>query len=245
MEDWFSLINSDCTLSVNASQSLNDAGFVVIPSLIASDRLAQLSAAYDSAFATASFDDVVVGTTTTRLHDFVNRGAEFDELYICQPLLKACCHTIGQSFKLSSMLGRTLRPNAHAKGLHIDFKRNEEIFPLVSFIWMVDEFCRENGATQFVPGSHNWSEVPHELTNDHLAEYGHPTVTACGPAGSVIIFNGSVLHEHSANTTSAPRRSIQGAFIPRSAQAGTDFSTHMSSGTLARISPLAKYVLAI
>jgi ectoine hydroxylase-related dioxygenase (phytanoyl-CoA dioxygenase family) len=143
------------------------------------------------------------------------------------------------------MHGRTLRPNAPAQGLHIDFKRDEERFPLLSFIWMVDEFYPDNGATQFVPGSHNWSEVPHELTNDHLAEYENQIVTACGPAGSVIIFNGSVLHGHSANTTDAPRRSIQGAFIPRIAQAATDFSTCMGSGTLARLSPLAKYVLAV
>ncbi len=245
MEDWFSLISVDCELSANAIQSLHDVGFVVIPGAIAPDRLAQLSAAYDSAVASASSDDVRVGSTTTRVHDFVNRGSEFDELYVCQPLLKACCHVIGQPFKLSSMLARTLHPNAQAQGLHVDFKPDEERFPLVSFIFMVDEFRSDNGATQFVPGSHNWSAVPHELTNDHLVEYENQTVTACGQAGSLIIFNGSVLHGHSANTTDAPRRSIQGAFIPRDAQAGTDFSIRMRPETLARIGSLARYVLAV
>src|SRR5204863_9908053 len=164
-------------------------------------------AASDAPYAETSSIDVRVAKTTSRVHDFVNRASEFDKLYICQPLLTGCSHTVGVSFKLSSMFGRTLRPNAQAQGLHIAFKGDEERFPLVSFIWMVDEFCRDNGATQFLPGSHTWSEVPHELTNDQLAEYGHSTVTACGPAGSVIIFNGSVLHEHSANTTDASRRS--------------------------------------
>ena len=145
MEDWFSIIAADCELSANAIQSLNDVGFVVIPNLIAPNRLAQLSAAYDSAVASASSDDVVVGRTTTRVHDFVNRGSEFDELYVCQPLLKACCQVIGQPFKLSSMLARTLHPNAQAQGLHIDFKPDEERFPMVSFIWMVDEFRSDNG----------------------------------------------------------------------------------------------------
>ena len=245
MEDWFSLISADCELSADAIQSLNDVGFVVIPGLIAPDRLAQLSAAYDFAIASASSDDVSVGRTTTRVHDFVNRGSEFDELYVCRPLLKACCHIIGQPFKLSSMLARTLHPNAQVQGLHVDFKPDEERFPLVSFIWMVDEFRSDNGATQFVPGSHNWSAIPHELTNDLLAEYENQMATACGQAGSVIIFNGSVLHGHSANTTGRPRRSIQGAFIPRDAQAGTDFSTRMRSETLARIGSLARYVLAM
>lgn len=185
-----------------------------------------------------------VGSTSTRVSDFVNRGPEFDELYVCQPLLKACCHIIGQPFKLSSMHARTLHPHAQAQGLHIDFKPDEERFPLVSFIWMVDEFRGNNGATQFVPGSHNWSEIPHELTSNRLAEFENQIVKACGQAGSVIIFNGSVLHGHSENATDTPRRSIQGAFIPRDAQAGTDFSTRMRSETRARISTLARYILA-
>ena len=143
------------------------------------------------------------------------------------------------------MLARTLHPNAQAQGLHVDFKPDEERFPLVSFIFMVDEFRSDNGATQFVPGSHNWSAVPHELTNDHLTEYENRIIKAFGQAGSVIIFNGSIWHGHSANTTGAPRRSIQGALIPRDAQAGTDFSIRMRSETLARISSLARYVLAV
>ena len=245
MKDWYSVISADYELSANATQSLHDVGFVIIPGAIAPDRLAQLSAAYDSAVASASSDDVRLGSTTTRVHDFVNRGSEFDKLYVCQPLLKACCHVIGQPFKLSSMLARTLHPKAQAQGFHVDFKPDEERFPLVSFIFMVDEFRSDNGATNFVPGSHHWSAVPRELTTDHLAEYENRIVTACGQAGSVVIFNGSVLHGHSANTTNAPRRSIQGAFIPREAQAGTDFSIRMRSETLARIGSLARYVLAI
>jgi hypothetical protein len=246
MVDCFSSINADFELSSNAFQSLNDAGFAVIPSLIDPDRLAHLSAAYDLAFAAASFDDLHLGTTSARLNDFVDRGPEFDELYIYEPLLKACCHIIDQPFKLSSMLGRTVYPYAPAQGLHIDFKPDEEIFPLVSFIWMIDEFTNDNGATQFLPGSHNWSEIPHELTDDQLlAEHKNQIVTACGQPGSLIIFCGSVLHGHSANSTAAPRRSIQGAFIPRTAKAATEFSTRGDSGTLARISSLATYILAI
>jgi hypothetical protein len=245
MTDWFRIINEGDELSQCALQELRDSGFVVIPGPVAPDKLAELATTYDSAVASAHSDDIGVGSTTTRVNDFVNRGAEFDELYIFQPLLKTCCHIIGQPFKLSSMHARTLHPNAPSQRLHVDFKPDEERFPLVSFIWMVDEFRNDNGATQFVPGSHNWSAIPHELTSDRLAEYENQTLTACGQAGSLIIFNGSVWHGHSANTTGAPRRSIQGAFIPRDAQAGTDFSTRMRPETLARISLLARYLLAL
>ena len=246
MHDWFSVISKICELSAKVVQDLNDIGFVVIPGSIKSDDLPQLAEAYDSAVSSASSDDIRIGSSTTRVTDFVNRGdAEFDSLYIHRPLLEASYRVIGQPFKLSTMHARTLRPNSQTSELHIDFKPNEKRFPLVSFIFMVDEFRHDNGATRFVPGSHKWTTIPNDLTKDALTDVEKQTRTACGQAGSIIIFNGSVWHRISANTTSSPRRSIQGAFIPRDVQAGTDFSAQMKSETLARISPLAKYLLEI
>ena len=70
-------------------------------------------------------------------------------------------------------------------------------------------------------------------------------VLSCGPAGSLLVFNGSVWHGHTANSSSWPRRSIQGAFIPRGGRAATDFATRMQSETRARISSLAHTVLAL
>ena len=247
MNNWFSVIGKNCELSARTVQDLFDFGFVVIPGSVKSDDVAQLKTAYDSAFLSASSDDIRIGSTSTRVNDFVNRGeaAEFDSLYIYQPLLEACHHVIGQPFKLSSMHARTLHPNIPAQNLHIDFKPDEEKFPLVSFILMVDEFRTDNGATRFVPGSHKWSANPNKLSNDALAEYEKQTQTACGQAGSMIIFNGSVWHGYSANLTSRPRRSIQGAFIPREEQAATDFSSRMRPESLARISLLSKYLLGI
>jgi len=66
---------------------------------------------------------------------------------------------------------------------------------------------------------------------------------ACGPAGSVIIYNGSICHGHSANHTNEPRRSIQGAYIGRDAAPAINFAARIHPGTLARIGPLARYLL--
>ena len=49
---------------------------------------------------------------------------------------------------------------------------------------------------------------------DATADY-EGQVSACGPPGSVVIYNGSMWHAHGANQTSEPRRSIQGAYIHR------------------------------
>jgi hypothetical protein len=54
----------------------------------------------------------------------------------------------------------------------------------------------------------------------------------------------SAWHGHTANTTDAPRRSLQGAFIPRDGQAATDFAARMQPETRARLTALAREVLA-
>jgi ectoine hydroxylase-related dioxygenase (phytanoyl-CoA dioxygenase family) len=241
MDDWFSIVGAGCELPAHALQDLQDAGFVVIPGPVSPHGLARLAAAYDSAIASADPDDVSVGSSTTRVHDFVNRGPEFDELYLYQPVLEACCHIIGQPFKLSTMLARTLRPYARLPALHVDFKRDMDGWPMIGFILMVDEFRSDNGATRFVPGSHKWATIPDDLMNSAPAHY-EGQVVARGQAGSIVIYNGSVWHGHTANTSGKPRRSIQGAYIRRDARS---LPPRMRPETLARIGPLAEYLLAI
>ena len=214
MDEWFSRMAAGSALSSGAAQELDEAGFVVIPGPLSLDGLAQLARAYDAAVACASPDDISVGSTTTRVHDFVNRDREFDRLYLYRPVLEACCRVIAQPFKLSSMLARAVRPHAQAQGLHVDYQADADGWPMVGFILMVDEFRRDNGATRFVPGSHRWPATPGDRMNDRVAD-SERQIQACGPAGSVIVYNGSVRHGHSTNQTGEPRRSVQGAYIRR------------------------------
>src|SRR5712692_1573447 len=115
---------------------------------------------------------------------------------------------------------------------------------MVGFIFLLDEFRCDNGATRFLPGSPKWSAAPSDLMSDPAADY-EGQVQACGPAGSMIVYNGSVWHGHTANSTATPRRSIQGEYIRLEAPSVFNLSARMRSDTLARISPLAKYVLAV
>lgn len=244
MDDWFSIIGAGCELAAGSAQDLRDAGFVVIPGPVPPDGLARLAAAYDSAVASAGPGDVSVGSTTTRVHDFVNRGPEFDGLYVYRPILEACCHIIGRPFRLSSLLARTLRPGSRAQALHVDYGRDADGWPMVGFILMVDEFRSDNGATRFVPGSHEWPAITDGLADDPAAGY-EGRVAACGPAGSVIVYNGSVWHGHGANLSGEPRRSIQGAYIRREAGPEVNPPAQVLPETLARIGPLARYLLAV
>jgi len=242
MADWFSALAPANSLAKTAAEELERQGFTIIPGPVPPGRMSELTDAYDAAIASAIGNDIRAGSTTTRVNDLVNRGARFDDLYVYQPLLDACLRVIGRPFRLSSLLARTLRPHQPAQGLHVDVRRDSADWPLLGFILMVDEFNPDNGATCFIPGSHAWPETPQDATPDQSAV---GQVPACGHEGSLIVFNGSAWHGHGVNTTSEPRRSIQGFFIPRDGQAGTDFAARMTPETRARLSPLAHHLLAL
>ena len=244
MDDWFSSLAAGGALPPNATRALHERGFIVLPGPVPPGQMERLANAYDNAVASATGDDVKTGSVTTRVNDFVNRGPEFDALYVFAPLLEACARVIGRPFKLSSMHARTLRPRSPAQELHVDVRRDSADWPLVGFILMVDEFRPDNGATRFVPGSHQWPGIPEEAMADRRADHDSQ-ILACGPAGSLLIFNGSAWHGHTANASAGPRRSLQGAFIPRAGHAGTDFSARMRPETRARLGPLARQVLAL
>ena len=242
-DEWFRQIAAQSDLPHNVAQQLSDLGYVVIEGPVAQAECGQLAQAYDAAVLAAHPDDVSV-RSSTRVHDFVNRGPDFDEFYIYKPILAACCRNIGRPFKLSTMLARTLEPGAPAQALHVDFKREGDGWPMVGFIVMVDEFRSDNGATRFVPGSHMAPNQPGGVMTDPTADY-EGQVLASGPAGSIIIYNGSVWHGHTANRSANRRRSIQGAFIRRDALSGGNLPARMRPETLDRIGDLAKYLLAL
>jgi hypothetical protein len=220
-------------LSSEAVQALRTDGFIVMPGPISSATLAEVAHSYDEAVSGAIPADIKLGSTTARVRDFVNRGAEFDGLYLYPPILQACCRVIEQPFKLSTMHARTLRPQTSAQRLHVDFAGDAKGWPMVGFILMIDEFTPKNGATCFIPGSQGMEAAPSTSS----------LLPACGPAGSVIVFNGSVWHGHGPNETNAPRRSIQGAYIRRTETSGENLPARMRAETLDRIGPLAKYLL--
>lgn len=226
---------------------LRDRGYCMIPGVVPRAKMVGIAAAYDRAFAEGTPPDLraSVGSGNTRLTDFVNRGVEFDDLYVLEPVLAACFDTIGPRFKLSSFHGRTVLPGAAAQRLHVDVRRDQDPWPLIGFIFMVDEFRIDNGATRFVPGSHRAETrggVIHE--GNHRPETGG-YVPACGEPGSVVIYFGSTWHGYLANRSASPRRSIQGAYVSRSGQGAHDWASRMKAETLVRLSPLQRDVLAL
>ena len=229
-------------LPLAAVAALEESGFVVIPGPFAVEQLGAVVSAYDAEVGAAVRDDIGVGSTSTRVVDFVNRGPLFDPLYVYPPLLAAAARTVGLTFKLSSLNARTLRPGSAVLDIHVDVERDSTDWPLLGFIFMIDAFAPDNGATRLIPGSHRWGNSPRDAC---LTEYTPQLESARGPAGSLLVFNGSTWHGQGVNSSNRPRRSLQGAFIPWGGRASTDFSGRMQAETRARLSSVARRVLAI
>jgi hypothetical protein len=235
MDSWFASIAAETHLATDALHALQVDGFIVLHGVVPQARLEKLTQRYDQAISGAAPDDIKVGSTTTRVGDFVNLNEEFDDIYLNPPLLQACCRIIGRPFKLNTMHARTLRPRSPAQRLHVDFSSDAQGWPMVGFIVMVDDFTPENGATCFIPVSQGLEAPPASFS----------LIPACGPAGSMIVYNGSVWHGHGPNHTDTRRRSIQGAYIRRTETPAENLPAHMRPETLARIGALAKYLLKV
>jgi Phytanoyl-CoA dioxygenase (PhyH) len=236
MDDWLSRIQSAGQLEAGAERELREAGFVVIPGVVAGERVDRLALAYDTAVAEATPSQLRTGSDTTRVHGLVDGGPEFDEVYLYLPMLEVSRRLIGQALRLSSLLARTVRPWSRAQPLHVDAPADADGWPMVGFILMVDAFRIDNGSTRFVPGSHRGAEVRSDADADQTGQ-----VLALGARGSMVIYNGSVWHGHSANRTAAPRRSIQGAYVRRNGPAAVG----CRPDTEARLGGLARYLLGI
>ena len=207
----------------DVERQLDEQGYSVVAGALSTDALPVAAAAYDRVVADASPDDVSSDGSNLRVHDLLDRDCAFDPILLFPRLLAAAGAVIAGPFKLSVFLARSVLPGARPQALHVDFAPRDGRWPMLGFILMVDDFTAGNGATLFVPGSHR---APRRTHDD--------AVPACGRAGSMILYNGSVVHGYGGNVTAAPRRSVQGALIARSESGRLD-GMHLQPETLARL----------
>jgi hypothetical protein len=86
IDERYRTIAAGSQLPPDAARQLLDVGFVVIRGPTAPSDMPRLREAYDRAIATADAADVSI-SSSTRVRDFVNRGPEFDSIYVYPPVL--------------------------------------------------------------------------------------------------------------------------------------------------------------
>jgi ectoine hydroxylase-related dioxygenase (phytanoyl-CoA dioxygenase family) len=118
--------------------------------------------------------------------------------YILGPTL------MNESYLVHSYGANVTRPGSAEQFIHLDrgMDFHNQNKPLQSrFIWCLDPFDAENGATRVVPGSHLW--------NDRIDMTGatyYDSVAAEAPAGALLIYSDMLLHGTGANVSADRER---------------------------------------
>ncbi len=110
---------------------------------------------------------------------------------------------------------------------HRDFPRIlNRYFGSINTFLALDDFTEDNGATVVVPGTHQKTNVPSE------AYCRRNSVKALGPAGSMLLFDSTLLHAAGQNTSGRDRLAINQQFTRSYFKQQLDYVRALSDETL-------------
>ena len=132
-----------------------------------------------------------------RVWNLLNRDPVFCDLAEHPLAMYLVRETLGWPALLSNISGNITEPGGGAGVLHADQIFVPEPWPDqpqgINVAWCIDDFTRQNGATEVLVGSHRWRRCPTEA-DGHL-----PLVPVEAPAGSIMAFESRLWHRTGAN----------------------------------------------
>ncbi len=161
------------------------------------------------------------GLRTNRVYALLAKSPLFADLAIHPLALSFAEHELGADCLLSACLASNLLPGESAQPWHFDDSairapRPRKAFGVSAF-WAIDDVTEENGATEFIPGSHLWGDEridgaaePADFgANDPRSDVktgARPdAVKMTMPAGSLGIAKGTMWHRGGANRSDRAR----------------------------------------
>ena len=181
-------------------------GACIVEQLLAPDELAQLRAELEPIIDASDYGkDRFVGRRTKRSGALLAQSPASHKVAMHPLVIEATQRYLEPwTTKIQLMLTQTIAigPEEPAQLLHRDrlaWGRHipRSIEPQLNTIWAITDFTADNGATRVVPGSHDWPDL-REATEDEV-------VQAVMPAGSVLIYSGTVIHGGGHNRSTETR----------------------------------------
>lgn len=188
--------------------ALERDGYLILPDLLNAYELNTLQTELEPWLVkTPRCEGDFYGWSTTRVGGLLSKAPIVQHLAlnprilaIAETLLRPACDCI----QLNLTQATRVHPGEQAQAPH----RDEEMWPnntqgrhwLINVMWAVSDFTADNGATRLWPGSHR-----QELTRDMEED---ASIAGAMPAGSALVFLGSLTHGAGANKTTHPRTGV-------------------------------------
>lgn len=193
--------------------ALRRDGVLVIENALSGSQLERLHAELDPVFdRTPPGEGEFVGRYTRRFGGLLAKAPSSLDLILHPRVLPLCerlliADDIGPArcdkIQLSTAQAVAIGSDERSQVVHRDQKLywlDPGFELLVNAMFCLDDFSLANGATRFAPGSSHWERDRWPTTEEIVA--------AEAPAGSVILWVGSMIHGGGANKTAAPRRGV-------------------------------------
>jgi ectoine hydroxylase-related dioxygenase (phytanoyl-CoA dioxygenase family) len=221
---------TETTLTAAEKDSLDRLGYLVLPDVMDRAWLARLRAAFEAALAQGKRHG-------QHLHLPWQEPA-FDGVYTHPKILAAANHVLRRPFQTGGVVGRDPAPGHGQQALHADWPvAAPGSFVFFTTLWLLDDFTSTNGATRVVAGSHHMPRaLPKSMSQPDSRHPQEKLIVAS--AGSVLLFNGHLLHSGTRNQ-GGRRRVLQCAFSARDLNPMGDVVPDLPP----RLSAAARYLL--
>ncbi|NUQ74065.1 MAG: phytanoyl-CoA dioxygenase family protein [Polyangiaceae bacterium] len=232
--------NTKTPRAAEAIEAVRRDGYVILENILSAGELYALREALasylDCHFGRNRFE----GRKTERVYTLVAKGKPFADLVEHPLVLEVCDAFLKPNYLLTASQAIRIHPGEAPQGFHTDdsfFPMPRPRPPLsMATIWAVDDFTADNGATRIIPKSHLWGDerpAGAATADDFLStqryglggaegelnKYGagdNPIeaawIPAVMPAGSVILFAGTLWHGGGPNTSSVPRTAVSNQY---------------------------------
>lgn len=195
------------TLAAHAERIDRD-GYTILEHVIDPELVGALTAdlaRLEAFYGVTPSDNDFEGSRTVRIYNLLALGRLYEAVPVHPCVLPVVDRVLDPGCLVSSLSSIAIGPGESAQPIHAD----DQLIPLpkphvptvCNTMWALTDFTEANGATRVIPGSH---------LRDHNPEYGAPydSVAAEMPAGSVLVWHGSLWHGGGANTTDERRVGI-------------------------------------
>jgi ectoine hydroxylase-related dioxygenase (phytanoyl-CoA dioxygenase family) len=193
------------------------------------------------------------GERTQRVYSLVGRGEVFERTAEHPAVLELVDSLLQPGYLLTASQAICIQPGETPQPVHYDdtFYTLPRPRPAVSVstIWALDDFTGVGGATEVIPGSHSWDDErvantyttdPDMPTDEKLAALLRPVEM---PAGSLVLFAGTLLHRGGANRSASPRRAFSHQYCEPWARQQENFTLSVPRERARAMSPRLRELL--